>query len=178
MKRKRPDQVSSSFAPLSAVFWCAELWFCSSFGNESSLDMNPEILNTTQARPSSLRAGKGRVAGLRCRICPKVFVSRYVLTVWLMLCGWSCCHICCCCTASCWDWSDDDRMLISGDTQLAEMIRPEKKKEKSNSFFRALWNHFFKYIHIRASSLSVPRLFPSLAWTGGKDIIYRLYFHF
>lgn len=51
-------------------------------------------------------------------VCP------YVLLKLAMLCGWRCCQSCFCWTASCWDWSEVERRLTSGDTQFAGMIKP------------------------------------------------------
>lgn len=53
----------------------------------------------------------------------------------LILWGWSCCHICCCCTAICWDWSEVDSNVTSDDTQFAGMIKPVRKKIKNRSVY-------------------------------------------
>ncbi len=142
MKRKRPDQVSSSFAPLSAVFWCAELWFCSSFGNESSLDMNPEILNTTQARSSSLRAGRGwllaydATSALKC-LCHAM--------CWL--CGWcSADGVAATFAAAARPAAGTDPMTTgcwSAATRSWQEWSDLRRKKKNLTFFRALWNEFY-----------------------------------
>lgn len=58
---------------------------------------------------------------------PSGSTANYVVGAWLRLWGWSCCRFCCSCTASCWDWSDVESLLINADTQFAGMISPGKQ---------------------------------------------------